>query len=181
MARRRMVQAFQAAKLMQNYADVAVMPIDVDPQITLSRNSQQQPFYLAFEEDTVIAQMSGRAVVRLRETNVLSWSLVAGDHVYVPAGTPHRIEPDGEGVFIRYIGNDPAYRAAVFACESCGAELDRLEWKQDLEVDAIKIYAEICRRFNDDVGARTCDTCAAVAEPISFEKLGWPTEAVAVA
>lgn len=176
MARRRMLQAFQAAKEVGNYADVPVMPVDVDPQITLSRNSEKQPFFLAFEEDTVIALMSGSATVRLRESNVNSWSMIAGDHVYVPAGTPHLLEPSEESVLIRYIGNEPAHRAAVFACEKCGAELHRLEWQQDLEVEAIAIYSEVARRFNEDSAIRTCQTCGATAAEISMEQLGWPSE-----
>jgi len=177
MARRRMLQAFEAAKSIGNYADMPVMPADVDPQITLARNTEMQPFYIAFEEDTVIALMSGKSVVRLRDTNVNSWPMIPGDHVYVPAGTPHRFEPSEESVLIRFIGNDPAYRAAVFACETCDNELDRLEWKQDLEVEATEIYAEASRRFNADLEHRTCSACGAVAEPISLERLGWVSEA----
>ena len=176
MARRRMLQAFQAAKELGNYADMPVMPIDVDPQITLSRNTETQPFFLAFEEDTVIALMSGSATVRLRESNVNSWSMIPGDHVYVPAGTPHRLEPLEESVLIRYIGNEPAYRAAVFACEKCGGELHRLEWRQDLEVEAVAIYSEVARRFNEDSGVRTCGGCGVTASEVSLERLGWPCE-----
>ncbi|GAA1846170.1 hypothetical protein [Agromyces salentinus] len=179
MARRRMLQAFQAAKEIGNYADVPVMPVDVDPQITLSRNTEKQPFFLAFAEDTVIALMSGSATVRLRESNVNSWSMIAGDHVYVPAGTPHALEPNEESVLIRYIGNEPAYRAAVFACETCSGELHRLEWKQDLEVEATAIYAEVARRFNTDSAARACGTCGTTAAEISLERLGWPSEVAA--
>jgi mannose-6-phosphate isomerase-like protein (cupin superfamily) len=173
MTRRRMLQAFEAAKSIGNYADIPVMPVDVDPQITLARNTERQPFYLAFEEDTVIALMSGRATVRLRDTNVNYWPMMPGDHVYVPAGTPHRFEPAEESVVIRYIGNDPAYRAAVFACENCGNELDRLEWKQNLEVDATAIYTEVSQRFNQDLDRRTCAVCSTVADPVPLERLGW--------
>lgn len=176
MARRRMLQAFQAAKGLGNYADMPVMPIDVDPQITLSRNSEKQPFFIVFEEDTVIALMSGSATVRLRESNVNSWSMIAGDHVYVPAGTPHLLEPNEESVLLRYIGNEPAYRAAVFACEKCGEELHRLEWQQNLEVEAVAIYSEVARRFNEDSTIRTCRTCGTTAAEISMERLGWPSE-----
>lgn len=176
MARRRMVQAFEAAKELGNYADMPVMPIDVDPQITLSRNSERQPFFIAFEEDTVIALMSGRATVRLRESNVNNWPMIPGDHVYMPAGTQHLLEPSEESVLIRYIGNQPAYRAAVFACEKCGGELYRLEWQQDLEVDAIAIYSEVVRRFNSNSAVRTCQVCGTTAEEISLDQLGWPSE-----
>lgn len=179
MARRRMLQAFEAAKTVGNYADMPVMPADVDPQITLSRNSERQPFYLAFEEDTIVALMSGGATVRLRETNVNSWPLIPGDHVYVPAGTPHRVEPNGESVLIRYIGNDPAYRAAIFACERCGNELDRLEWEQNLEVEATLIYAEVARRFNEDTERRTCASCGTVADEVPLDRLGWLPETTA--
>lgn len=176
MARRRMLQAFQAAKNIGNYADVPVMPVDVDPQITLSRNSEKQPFHIAFEEDTVIALMSGSATVRLRDSNVNSWSMIPGDHVYVPAGTPHLLEPSEESVLLRYIGNEPAYRAAVFACETCGQELHRLEWQQDLEVKAVTIYAELARQFNTDLAVRTCQACGTTAAEISIERLGWASE-----
>jgi hypothetical protein len=171
-----MLQAFQAAKELGNYADMPVMPVDVDPQITLSRNTETQPFFIAFEEDTVIALMSGHATVHLRESNVNSWSMIPGDHVYVPAGTPHLFEPTEESVLIRYIGNEPAYRAAVFACAKCGGELHRLEWRQDLEVDAVAIYSEVVRRFNEDSSARTCSVCGTTAPEISLDRLGWPSE-----
>lgn len=179
MARRRMLQAFTAAQEIGNYAEMPVMPVDVDPQIMLSRNWEKQPFYVVYEEDTVIALMSGNITVRLRDTNVNHWPMMPGDHVYVPAGTPHRIEPAEESVSIRYIGNDPAYRGAVFACEHCGHELDRLEWQQDLEVDAIAIYAELARRFNEDLEQRSCSICGTVAEEISLERLGWLPEVTA--
>lgn len=176
MARRRMVQAFKAAKEIGNYADVPVMPIDVDPQIILSRNTERQPFYIAYQEDTVIALMSGSATVHLRESNVNSWSMIPGDHVYMPAGTPHLFDPREESVLIRYVGNEPAYRAAVFACDECGNELHRLEWEQDLEVDAIDIYGEIARRFNQDDDARQCKVCGTTAPEVAFGRLGWPVE-----
>lgn len=180
MARRRMQQAFQAAKeLTSNYSDTPVMPVDVDPQITLSRNTQIQPFFIAFEEDTVIALMSGSGRVQLRDSNVNSWALVPGDHVYVPAGTPHRLVPHEESVLIRYISNEPAFRAAIFACDNCGHELSRLEWEQNLEVDAVAIYSEVARQFNADAEKRACTICGSVAPEVSHEALGWPTPALA--
>jgi hypothetical protein len=177
MPRRRMLQAFDTAATVGNYADLAVLPADVDPQITISRNSVDQPFFLAFEEDTVLAQISGHSVVHLRQSNVLNYSMGQGDHVYMPAGTPHRIVPDGEGVLIRYITNEPATRAALFACEECGTEIYRLEWQQEVADDSVPIYSEICRRFNDDEERRTCPECRSVAASVSLETLGWASRA----
>lgn len=176
MARRRMLHALDTAATVGNYAELAALPADVDPQITVSRNWVDQPFFIAFEEDTVLAQMSGRSTVHLRQSNVLHYPLGQGDHVYMPAGTPHRIAPDGEGVLIRYVTNEPAARAAIFTCSRCANEIYRLEWQQELVDDAVAIYAEICRRFNDDLSHRTCSQCGEVAPEVSLEALGWVPE-----
>lgn len=179
MVRRRMLQAFEAAKTIGNYADVPVMPVDVDPQIILSRNTERQPFYLVFEEDTVIAVMAGHGHVRLRDSNVNSWMVKPGDHIYVPGGTPHRLEPSEECVLVRFVGNEPRYRGAVFACDACGAEIDRLEWVQDLDSEAIALYAQLATNFNADLDRRTCARCGTVAEEISLERLGWVASSIA--
>jgi 3-hydroxyanthranilate 3,4-dioxygenase len=168
-----MLQAFDAAAGVGNYADLAVLPEDVDPQITVSRNWVDQPFHLAFEEDTVLAQLSGRCTVHLRGSNVLNYPMSQGDHVYMPAGTPHRITPENEGVLIRYITNGPAIRAAIFFCDGCEEEIYRLEWTQQPVDDATAIYAEICRRFNEQPTQRTCSQCGAVAPQVSLDSLGW--------
>jgi mannose-6-phosphate isomerase-like protein (cupin superfamily) len=173
MPRRRMLQPMEVAAKAPNYADVAVLPADVDPQITVSHNAVDQPFFLAFEEDTVLALMSGSSTVHLRDSNVLRYPLTQGDHVYMPGGTPHRIEVKDEGVLLRYVTNEPAIRAAIFACAECDGEVYRLEWRQDQSDDAVAIYAEVASRFNAEEVRRTCRTCGTVADDVPLERLGW--------
>ncbi|WP_157124445.1 hypothetical protein, partial [Nocardia pseudovaccinii] len=151
-----MLSAFKAAAEIGNYADLAVLPLDVDPQVALSRNWLTQPFYHLYEHDTVIAQLSGSSVVRMHDSSVNYFTLTTGDNVYVPAGTPHRIEPIEEGVMLTYLPLELGLEAAAWFCEKCGAELHRLEWLHDNDAEAVRVYATACARFNSDAQARSC-------------------------
>jgi len=173
MTRRRMLDAFKVGAQLGNYADLAVLPVDVDPQVTLSRNWIDQPFYQIFAEDTVLAAMSGETVIRMRMSSVNTLRLETGDHAYVPAGTPHRIEPRQEGVMLRYLAGDAGLEAAAWFCEACGDELYRLEWQHDHDAEAPRVYAAACVRFNAATDARTCGRCGTVAAEIDLDALGW--------
>jgi hypothetical protein len=173
MSRRRMLSAFKTGATVGNYADLAVLPIDVDPQLVLSRNWVDQPFYQIFAKDTIIVQMSGSSRIGMRNSNVNYFIAQVGDNVYVPAGTPHRIEPIEEGVMLRYIALEAGLVAAAWFCHTCGEELHRLEWEHDNDAEAAPIYATACTRFSADLEARTCGTCGTVAEPIDLDILGW--------
>ncbi|MDJ0105518.1 AraC family ligand binding domain-containing protein [Rhodococcus erythropolis] len=173
MSRRRMLSAFKAGAQIGNYEDEAVLPVDVDPQIMLSRNWLTQPFYQLFEHDTIVVQMSGAATVRLQNSSVNTFHVRPGDHVYVPAGTPHRIEPIEEGVQLRYMAADAGLEGAAWYCEKCDAEVHRLEWTHDHDAHAPRVYATACARFSADLDARTCSQCGTVAPEIDLSRLGW--------
>ena len=177
MSRRRMLDAYKVGAEVGNYADLAVLPLDVDPQITLSRNWIEQPFYQIFAEDTVLAVMSGQSTIRMRSSSVNTLRLQIGDHAYIPAGTPHRIEPLMESVMLRYIAVDAGLEAAAWFCETCGDELYRLEWQHDHDVEAPRIYAAACARFNATTNHRTCRECGTVARQIDLSPLGWTNPA----
>jgi hypothetical protein len=168
-----MLDAFKVGAQLGNYEDLAVLPIDVDPQVTLSRNWIDQPFYQIFAEDTVLAAMSGETVIRMRLSSVNTLRLEAGDHAYIPAGTPHRIEPSQEGVMLRYLAGDAGLEAAAWFCEVCGIELYRLEWQHDHDAEAPRVYAAACTRFNAASDARTCGSCGTVASEIDLDAFGW--------
>ena len=173
MSRRRMLDAYKVGAQIGNYADLAVLPLDVDPQITLSRNWIDQPFYHIFAEDTVLAAMSGDTVIRMQMSSVNTIRLGLGDHAYIPAGTPHRIEPREEGILLRYVAEDAGLEAAAWFCDTCGEELYRLEWQHDNDVEPPRVYAAACARFNAEADARTCLRCGTTAAPIDLDALGW--------
>src|SRR5689334_4342042 len=80
----------EAAKL-ASFDEFPMLRPEVDPQLHLSHNEVDQPFYLVCEKDTVIAQFSGHSRIDLKEGSVRYFDLTAGDYVYVPGGIPHRI------------------------------------------------------------------------------------------
>lgn len=174
MDRRRMMHTFKAAQEVGNYEDVPVLPENVDPQVHLSSNRVAQPFHLICGKDTVIAQMSGSAVVHLKESTVNSFAMRAGDHVYIPAGTPHRIVPVDESVQIRYKARAAGLEGVAWYCPGCDRELRRVEWDTAETISQLA-YHDACTDFNADESARHCAGCGAVHPLIDLtEFAGWP-------
>lgn len=174
MTRRRMLHALKVAPELGDYADVPVLPADTDPQIYLAHNTRPQPFHLISERDTVISQLSGIVDVHLRDSTVNRFKAVPGDHIYVPAGTPHRIVPREPGTTIRYLAADAGRLGAAWYCPECEQELHRYEWQHDNDVPPGEVYAAACARFNADKDARTCTGCSAVHPEIDLAAYGWP-------
>jgi 3-hydroxyanthranilate 3,4-dioxygenase len=173
MNRRRLVPMLKTAGELGNYSDAAVIPAHIDPQMTLSRNGIAQPFFQIFEKDTVLTLISGKVVVRMQRSSVNTFTMETGDHVYLPAGTPHRIEPDEEAVTVRYMARDAGLEAAAWYCSRCTNELYRLEWEHDNEADAQRVYAAACIRFNAKADAHTCGQCGLTADSVDLDSLGW--------
>ncbi|MFJ6895130.1 hypothetical protein [Streptomyces hokutonensis] len=173
MNRRRMLHALKVAAELGNYEDAAVLPADTDPQLYLSRNRLPQPFHLICEKDTVLSQLSGEAQVHLRDSSVNRFRMDVGDHVYVPAGTPHRITPVQEGVTIRYLPLKAGLLGAAWFCQGCDGELHRYEWEHDNDTPAVRMYTVACARFTADLTARTCTKCGAVHPEIDLAAFGW--------
>jgi len=174
MDRRRMLHAFKAAKEVGNYQDAAVLPEHVDPQLHLSNNSVTQPFYLVCEHDTVVGQLSGAARIRLRETSVNAFGMEPGDLVYVPAGTPHRIEPVTPSVQIRYKVRDSKREGAVWTCPHCDEQIARLDWQ--LTEPPSAAYAAACQWFNHQYAGTQCPGCS---QPVAAVDLHDPAGSVA--
>src|SRR4051794_1957099 len=168
MNRSRTLHAFESSAGIGNYEDAAVLPAETDPQLYLSRNWLPQPFHLLCEKDTVLSQLSGSAQVHLRDSSVNRFRLGIGDHVYLPAGTPHRIVPIEEGVTLRYQALDAGRQGAAWYCPGCDDEIRRYEWDHDNDIPAVEFYAAACTRFSADLAARTCGVCAAVHPEIDL-------------
>ncbi|WP_431878914.1 hypothetical protein [Amycolatopsis sacchari] len=167
MKRRRMLNGLKAAQDLGDYADVPVLPANVDPQAHLSRNTVAQPFWLICGKDNVLAQLSGTAVVHLKETSVLRFSMEIGDHVYIPAGTPHRIVPTEEGVQLRYKARVPGLEGVAWYCPGCDRELHRVEW-DTADTISQQAYYDACAEFNDKDTLRHCEGCGTTHDPVDL-------------
>ncbi len=86
--RARYQSAFDLAQEVGPWDERPVAPSFADPQVSMSRSRDPQPFFLICEKDTVVIQMTGAADVDLRYTGVRQTRLELGDMLYIPAGTP---------------------------------------------------------------------------------------------
>ena len=169
--RKRTLDTIKSASQVGNYDEVPVLAAEVDPQLHLSRNSVRQPFFLICEHDTVLAQMTGRAQLELRDSNVSWFPLVPGDNVYVPARTPHRVVPETESVQLRYKARRPGREAAAFYCERCGSELYVHTWDANRTLSQGE-YLRATQHFNAEAAVRTC-RCGQVHPPVDLAPFGW--------
>lgn len=169
--RKNSLNLFREQSKYSNYSEFPVLKPEVDPQLCVSRNEVDQPFYLICEKDTVLAALSGRARVRFLEGPVNYFSLEQGDYVYVPAGYAHRIECAEASLHLRYKARDPGREAAVFHCTKCRSELHRITWS-NAEQPAQAGYAAAVASFNERVEHRTC-SCGEVHPPIDGTAFQW--------
>jgi 3-hydroxyanthranilate 3,4-dioxygenase len=163
-----MLHTFQAASEVGNYEDVPVLLASVDPQLYMSRKTVAQPFHLICGKDTVLVQMSGTADMYLRDSSVNRFHMTVGDHVYVPAGTPHRVVPSEQGVQLRYKARAAGMEGIVWYCPGCDSELHRVEW-DTAETVSQQAYYDACIDFNDDESLRQCSHCAAAHPRIDLD------------
>lgn len=158
MPRRMMAQAFDHALQRGPYDDYPVLTAGIDPQICLSRNDRPQPFYLICQKDCVLVQMSGKASIRFQGSSVNYFDAVPGDHIYVPAGTPHQIVPVQEAIQYRIKAEHSGLEAAAWYCERCNAELWRFTWDTGRMLPQ-EGYLLACGRFNAEGSKRRCKAC----------------------
>jgi mannose-6-phosphate isomerase-like protein (cupin superfamily) len=168
MDRRRMLHTFKTAQDIGNYEDVPVLPAKVDPQLYMSRNTVPQPFHLICGKDTVVVQMAGTAEMYLKDSSVNRFAMTVGDHVYVPAGTPHRIVPSEESVQLRYKARSAGLEGLAWYCPGCDRELHRCEW-DTAETISQGVYYDACLAFNNDETLRRCSGCGAQHPRIDME------------
>jgi len=179
MQRKRQVDVFEAARTAGPYDEVPLLPAEIDPQVYLSRNDRAQPFFLVCEHDSIIAQLAGRAHVEFKDSSVLSFQAGPGDHVYVPAGTPHRVLPETESIQLRYKARDAGWEAVAWYCPACGTEVHYDEWDTASELPQAA-YWRACQAFNGDAARRTCPRCQTAHPPVDLDGVRWPSIAAAL-
>ena len=170
--RKRTLDCIKTARDVGNYDDVPILAEAVDPQIHLSRNDCTQPFSLICEKDNILVQMSGSAIVHFHAADVRRFRLQPGDHVYIPAGTPHRVEPLTESIRLRYKAREAGLEAVAWYCDGCGAELRRYTW-DTAATPSQQAYWDACREFNESAVARTCAECGTMLDPIDLSPFRW--------
>jgi len=172
MARNLMVFSFAAAAKAGPYDERPMLPDSLDLQIHLSKNDRPQPFFLICEHDTVLFALSGAGHVEYKDSSVLRHSYEVGDHLYVPAGVPHRIVPSAETIQYRYKLPESELEAVAWYCDGCGGELHREVWEIASELPQ-EAYLRAAHAFNGDAKQRTCATCGAVHPLLDLAPYRW--------
>ena len=175
--RKKTLNVFREAKdAWGSYDEFPVGPAGTDPMPHLSRNRVAQPFFCVSAADQVLIQMAGQGAIEFREIEPSSLRLAPGDTVYIPAGVPSRVVPDGEVVQLRLKAEPPAKEAVAWYC-ACGAlvhgrELDELVVQRG--------WWRAVGEFNADAKLRTCAACGAVHAPVELGDIAWPKVADAI-
>ena len=172
MARNLNVMTFAAAASAGPYDERPMLPETLDLQIFLSKNDRTQPFFLICQHDTVLFALSGEGHVDYKDAAVLRHSYEVGDHLYVPAGVPHRIVPKSETIQYRYKLAESELEGIAWYCEHCGHELHREIWEIAAELPQAA-YLRITQAFNADATRRTCASCGAVHPTIDLASYRW--------
>jgi 3-hydroxyanthranilate 3,4-dioxygenase len=178
--RKKTFQTLREAGKVGSYADMPMLPDDIQIQVYVSRNDRPQPFHLICAKDTLLFLLSGGGAVELKGTAADRFALKPGDCVYVPAGAPHRIVPDAESVMLRYKPQPAGLEGMAWYCGGCGAELHREVWDNDKTLSQ-DMYHRTSERFAADPHLRTCKGCGAVHPAPEFTSFRWDEVAKEIA
>ena len=176
--RKKTLNVFKEAKAAWgSYDDYPVGPKGTDPMPHLSRNRLPQPFFVVSETDQVLIQMAGQGHIYFVGIEPEHMALIPGDTVYIPAGVPNRVSPDGENLQIRLKAEPPSREAVVWYCPKCAAELHSKEIAAGIVQDQ---YWSAVQAFNAELALRTCKECKAVHPPVDLGDIAWPEVAKAI-
>ena len=166
----------EATQAFGSYDEFPVGPEGTDPMPHLSRARVAQPFFAVCAADQVLIQMAGQGELQFAESETSSLRLAPGDTVYIPAGVPSRVVPDGEVVQIRLKAEPPAKEAVAWYCAACGALVHGVEL-DDAPVQ--RGWARAVAAFNGDEKLRTC-ACGAVHPVVELGDIAWLAAAAAI-
>ena len=172
MRRSRMVDNFAEAQKLGPFDEYPLLINGVDPQMHLSHNDRQQPFFLICGKDSLFVQLSGKATLEMKHPDVLNFRLVPGDFVYVPAGVPHRLTPESVCINQRYKAEKAGLEGVAWYCPKCQSELYRSVWDTDKELPQ-EGYARATGEFNASAELRICKSCSSEHPPIDIAPYRW--------
>ena len=167
------------AETLESFDEFPMLRPEVDPQLHISRNTVDQPFFLRCRKDTVIAQPVGASRVEFTDGPIRYFDTEPGDFVYVPAGYAHRVLTVREGVLHRYKAREFGGETVLWYCAACGEELHHHEIDGGGPVQAG--YAEACETFNSDPALRKCRSCGVEHPTVDLAPFRWRAIAEALA
>lgn len=170
--RKNTLNLFREASKLGSFDEFPVLRPDVDPQLHVSRNEVDQPFFLTCQKDCVIALVSGAATVEFASGGVRFFDLEPGDFVYVPGGAAHRLRVREPGIQLRYKAREAGGESVAWYCAKCGHELFHHGW-EGAETLPQESYLEACESFNSDSVHRTCSSCAEVHPALDLQPFRW--------
>lgn len=169
--RKKTFGVYREAAKVRAYDERPMLPDGIHLQVFLSRNDHRQPFFLICEKDTLLLVFGGTGRVEFRDTGVLWFPLQPGDHIYIPAGAPTRIDPSpGEELLVlRYKPAEAGLEGVAWYCEGCNAELHRHVFDTATTVPQAG-YIEGVEAFNAD--ARSCE-CGVEHPSVELDRYRW--------
>jgi hypothetical protein len=177
--RKNQFNLFREAQKLGSFDEFPMLRPEVDPQVHLSRNTVDQPFYLLCEKDTVIAQFSGRSRVVFQEGSVRYFDVEPGDFVYAPGGVAYRILTLEPGHVMRYKARQPGRETVLWLCKSCGTELVRETWNANERLPQ-EAYQAACERYNAQAASRRCGSCGTEHTQVDLSAFRWSAVAEAL-
>lgn len=167
--RKNRLNIVKEARKLGSFDDFPYLQPYVDPQLHVSNNTVDQPFYLRGEKDMVLAQFSGASRVIFEDGPVRYFDLDLGDYVYVPAGVGHRVLTTAPGVLIRYKAAKPGKEQMVWKCPTSGEDVFTFDWDATEEI-AQEGYQKACEAFN--ASPRTCPDGSQLEE-VDLSQFRW--------
>ena len=167
----------EAAQAWGSYDEYPVGPRGTDPMPHLSKSRVPQPFFVVSAEDQLLIHMAGRGEIQFREIDLERLPLVAGDTVYIPAGVPSRVVPDGEVVQLRLKAEPPAAEAVAWYCAGCAALVHSVELAPPILQEG---YLGAVEAFNADEALRTCGSCGTLHPRVELGDIAWAEAAAAL-
>ena len=178
MERKKTLNVFkEAERAWGSHDEFPVGPRGTDPMPHLSKSRVPQPFFSVCAADQVLVHMAGRGAIEFRELEPQRLTLEPGDSVYIPAGVPSRVVPDGEVVQLRLKAEPPPREAVAWYCSGCGALVHGRELDDAVVQDG---WWRAVHDFNGSAALRTCAGCGRVHEPVELGDIAWPAVAAAI-
>lgn len=152
--------------------ELPILPEDTDPQVYASKITVPQPFYLVCGKDSLLVILSGKAEIKFKHPDLNRFKAVAGDFVYVPARTPHRIVPLENVMLNRYKARESGKESVIWYCDTCGEALHSHSWDNSIK-NAHSQYSLALNTFNASNDLRTCHSCGSKNEPQLLDGNRW--------